>query len=174
VHPDILERGLSVVFVGTAKSKASFNAGHFYAHPQNMFWPLLEATGLTAGTFIPSSQDRSVLRFGIGLTDLVPSKVASSDSLLRSHDFDVPAFVERIERLRPAVIAFNGAEPARRVARHLDQAAPAEGPTGWTVGGAAAYRLPSSSSANATGGYESKRRRWQAFGEWVRATLGDR
>lgn len=168
MHPDILETGLNVVFVGTAKSKASFNAGHFYAHPQNMFWPLLEATGLTDGTFIPSAEDRTALRFGIGLTDLVPSKVASSDSLLRANDFDVLAFIERIEQFRPAVIAFNGAEPTRRVARHLVQPAPAEGPTGWTVGGAAAYRLPSSSSANASGGYEAKRKRWVAFGEWVR------
>lgn len=170
MHPDILERGLSVVFVGTAKSKASFSAGHFYAHPQNMFWKLLEATGLTGGTFIPSSEDRTALRYGIGLTDLVPTKVASSDSLLRARDFDLPAFVERIERFRPAVIAFNGAEPARRVARHLGHPAPAEGPAGWKVAGAAAYRLPSSSSANATGGYRSKLERWQAFGEWVRTT----
>ena len=166
--PDILEPGLTVVFVGTAKSRASAAAGHYYAHPQNMFWSLLEATGLTGGVFVPSTEDRSVTRFGVGLTDLVASRAASSDSLLRARDFDVPAFVDRIERYGPAVVAFNGGESAKRVARHLGHPPPAVGPAGWAVAGAEAYRLPSSSSANAAGGYEAKRLAWVAFGEWVR------
>ncbi len=165
--PDILETRLRVVFVGTAKSTASAKAGHYYAHPQNTFWNLLEATGLTGGVFVPASEDRTVTRYGVGLTDLVAVRAASSDSLLRSGDFDVPGFIGRMERFRPAVVAFNGAEPARRVARHLGHIAPAEGPTGWRVAGAEAYRLPSSSSANATGGYQAKRRKWVEFGAWV-------
>ena len=167
VLPDILEPGLRVVFVGTAKSTASAEAGHYYAHPQNMFWNLLEASGLTGGVFVPANEDRSVTSFGIGLTDLVASRAASSDSLLRAADFDVPGFVARIERFRPAVVAFNGGESARRVARHLGHAPPEEGPAGWSVAGSEAYRLPSSSSANATGGYESKRQKWVEFGRWV-------
>src|SRR5207244_870464 len=37
------------------------------------------------------------------------------------------------------------------------------------LGPARVYRLPSSSSANARGGYSAKRAKWVEFGDWVRA-----
>ncbi len=166
--PDILSENLTAVFVGTAKSEASARAGHYYANPRNMFWELLRATGLSDGRAIGPREDRTVLDHGVGLTDLVPGRAASSDGLLRAADFDLPGFVARIERYRPLVVAFNGGNSASRVARHLGHSDPPEGPIEWTVAGARAYRLPSSSSANATGGYPAKRAKWVVFGEWVR------
>ncbi|MBK5111587.1 MAG: mismatch-specific DNA-glycosylase [Thermoleophilia bacterium] len=171
--PDILDSNLRTVFVGTAKSTASARAGHYYANPRNMFWDLLLATGLTGGVRIDPGDDRTVLDYGVGLTDLVSRRAASSDGLLRAGDFEVPAFVERMERVRPLIVAFNGGTAASRVARHLGQADPAEGPIEWMVAGSPAYRLPSSSSANATGGYAAKRAKWVAFGEWARGASGD-
>jgi TDG/mug DNA glycosylase family protein len=170
--PDILSRNLVVVFVGTAKSTVSARAGHYYANPRNMFWDLLCATGLTGGAPIGPNEDRTVLDFRVGLTDLVAGRAASSDGLLRAGDFDLPGFVERMEQNRPLVVAFNGGNAATRVARYLGHADPTEGPTGWMVAGSPAYRLPSSSSANATGGYEAKRAKWVAFGVWVEALSG--
>lgn len=172
--PDILCENLTAVFVGTAKSEASARAGHYYANPRNMFWDLLRATGLSDGRAIGPGEDRTVLDCGVGLTDLVSGRAASSDGLLRAADFDLPGFVTRIERYRPLVVAFNGGNSATRVARHLGHTAPAEGPVEWTVAGARAYRLPSSSSANAAGGYPAKRAKWVAFGEWVRGISGGR
>lgn len=156
-----------MVFVGTAKSTASEQAGHYYANPRNMFWELLCATGLTGGARIDPSDDRTVLDYRVGLTDLVAGRAASSDGLLKASDFDVPGFIGRMEENRPMVVAFNGGNAASRVARHLGHADPPEGPTGWTVAGSPAYRLPSSSSANATGGFPAKRDKWIAFGQWV-------
>lgn len=176
--PDILKPGLVVVFVGTAKSEASTRAGHCYAHPQNMFWNLLRATGLAGEDLIDPGDDATVLDHGVGLTDLVPARAASSDSLLRSADFDVPAFLERLATFQPKVVAFNGGESARRVLRHLGRPVPPEGSIGWPVVESAsteasaarplAYRLPYSSSANATGGYAAKLEKWIVFGDWVR------
>ncbi|MFA9401021.1 MAG: mismatch-specific DNA-glycosylase, partial [Acidobacteriota bacterium] len=110
--PDILSSNLLVVFVGTAKSTASARAGHYYANPRNMFWDLLRATGLTGGAPIGPNEDRTVLDFGVGLTDLVAGRAASSDGLLRAGDFDLPGFVERMEQNRPLVVAFNGGNAA--------------------------------------------------------------
>jgi double-stranded uracil-DNA glycosylase len=166
--PDILKPGLLVVFVGTSKSTASARAGRYYANPRNMFWNLLKGTGLAGEEWIGPSKDQSILDRGVGLTDLVPARAASSDALLIARDFDVPGFVARIETFRPRVVAFNGGEATKRVARHLGYRPPAEGPIHWRIADAQAYRLPSSSNAHATGGYAAKHEKWVAFGHWVR------
>jgi TDG/mug DNA glycosylase family protein len=168
VIPDILAPSLTVVFVGTSKSTTSARVGHYYANPQNMFWNLLEATGLTSGEWLGPSRDREVLKHGIGLTDIVPNKAASSDALLRRGDYDVVGLVQKVEQFEPKIIAFNGEKAATRVARHLKYLPPSEGPAHWTLGHALVYRLPSSSSANAKGGYYVKRAKWVEFGEWAR------
>jgi TDG/mug DNA glycosylase family protein len=167
VLPDILKPGLLVVFVGTSKSTTSARAGHYYANPRNLFWTLLLATGLAGEEWIRPNDDQSVLDHGVGLTDLVPARAASSDALLKAGDYEVPGFVALIEKYRPRIVAFNGGEASKRVARHLGHRPPPEGPIDWGIGDALAYRLPSSSGANAAGGYAAKHDKWVAFGDWV-------
>ena len=162
---------MRVVIVGSAKSVASAKAGHYYAHGSNRFWHLLQATGLTGGEFIPHTEDRSVLNHGVGLTDVVPGRAESDDSNLAPVDFDLPGFVSKMEFLRPVVIAFNGGTSAGQVSRHLGHGAMPIGPADWTLGGAATWRLPSSSSRHAAGGYEAKEAQWAEFGEWARIRL---
>jgi double-stranded uracil-DNA glycosylase len=169
VLPDILATDLTVVFVGTAKSTTSARSGHYYASPQNMFWNLLQATGLTEGKWLTSSEDRRALEYGVGLTDLVPNRAASSDAELRHGDYDVAAFIQKVERFEPMIVAFNGEKAATKAARHLEQAPIGEGPAAWRIGDSLIYRLPSSSSANASGGYAVKRAKWAEFGQWVAA-----
>jgi TDG/mug DNA glycosylase family protein len=166
---DLLEPKLTVVFVGTSVSEASARAEHYYADPRNRFWDLLDATGLTADAGLTSARDREVLEHGIGITDLVKGRAASSDRHLSDHEYDVEGFLARVRAATPEIIAFNGLEAARRVARELGRAAPPEGPLPWRVAGARAYRLPSSSSANARGGYARKLTAWREFGKWARA-----
>ena len=160
-----------MVIVGSAKSVASAKAGHYYAHRSNRFWHLLQATGLTGGKLVPHTEDRSVLEFGVGLTDIVPDRAESDDSNLTHRDFDLAGFVSKMEILRPAVIAFNGGTSAGRVSRHLGHGAMATGPADWTLAGAATWRLPSSSSRHAAGGYDAKEAHWAGFGEWARIRL---
>ena len=164
---DILAPDLTVVFVGTAKSTTSARAGHYYANPQNMFWNLLQATGLTEDEWLTPSEDRRALEYGVGLTDLVPNRTASSDAQLRPGDYDVAAFIHKVERFEPMIVAFNGEKAATKVARHLEHAPFVEGPAAWSIGDSLIYRLPSSSSANAAGGYAVKRAKWAEFGQWV-------
>lgn len=167
IPTDILAPGVKVVIVGSAKSVASARAGHYYAHPSNRFWHLLQATGLTGGHWIPHTEDRSVLRHGVGLTDVVPSRAESDDSRITAEDLDLPGFVAKMEALRPSVIAFNGGASSNNVSRHLGHGAMPIGPGTWRLAGAATYRLPSSSARHATGGYEAKEAAWKEFGAWA-------
>lgn len=162
---------MRVVIVGSAKSVASARAGHYYAHPSNRFWQLLQATGLTGGTFIPHTEDRSVLGHGLGLTDVVPDRAESNDSNLSPSDMDLPGFVAKMERLQPVVIAFNGGTSANSVSKFCGHGPMAIGEGTWSLAGASTWRLPSSSSRNAGGGYALKEDAWASFGAWARERL---
>lgn len=166
--PDILTPGLAIVFVGSAKGERSASVGHYYADGRNQFWRLLFAAGLTDRVLSPA-EDAEVLSFGIGLTDLVATRSASSDSELGSKDYDPHSFLMKVARMPPEVVAFNGKPAAASVARALRHTPPPEGPCGWRVHGARVYRLPSSSGAN-TRSFEQKVRAWQAFGRWASAS----
>lgn len=166
---DLLIPGLRVVFVGTSVSKQSAAAGHYYSSPTNKFWQLLAATGLPDGRPVGAPLDATLPGMGIGLTDLVKRRAASADLMLGPSDYDVAGFLARIEAAAPQVVAFNGGEAARRVARALDQDQPTEGPADWRVGPSQVYRLPSSSAA-ASIGTALKMAAWNAFGDCVRRT----
>lgn len=159
------------MIVGSAKSAASARAGHYYAHESNRFWQLLQATGLTGGQFIPHTEDRSILRFGVGLTDVVPDRAESNDAKITQEDLDLPGLITKMEELRPVVVAFNGGVSANGISKLLGHGAMPMGPADWSLAGASTYRLPSSSSRHATGGYEAKEAAWVEFGRWARFRL---
>jgi TDG/mug DNA glycosylase family protein len=165
--PDLLRPGLRVVFVGTSVSTASAAAGHYYANPTNKFWQLLAATGLVEGRPVGAPLNATLPHMGLGLTDLVKTRASSSDALLKGSDYDVPAFLCRIEAAAPSVVAFNGGRAADRVARYLGHGKTIDGPADWRIGNALVYRL-SSSSAAASIGTELKVAAWREFGAWVR------
>lgn len=172
IPPDILDPQVRVVIVGSAKSVASAQAGHYYAHHSNRFWQLLQASGLTAGEFIPHTGDRTVLRHGVGLTDVVPDRAESNDANLTAVDLDLPSFMAKMEALEPEIVAFNGGTSANAVSRYLGHGPMPIGPGTWNLGNAATYRLPSSSSRNALGGYPVKETAWVEFGRWAQLRLG--
>jgi TDG/mug DNA glycosylase family protein len=167
VLADLLRPGLWVVFVGTSVGVRSAQAGHYYANPTNRFWDLLEATGLMDDAGITAERDAELLDHAIGIADLVKTRFASSDRLLEASDYDVAGSLGRVEDNRPTILAFNGREPARQVARHHGQPVPAEGPFPGRVAGVLAYRLPSSSGANARPP-AGKLEAWRQFGRWAR------
>ncbi|MGA7397948.1 MAG: mismatch-specific DNA-glycosylase [Solirubrobacterales bacterium] len=167
----MLGPNVRVVIVGSAKSVASAKAGHYYAHHSNRFWQLLRASGLTGGNALTFRDDRSVLEYGVGLTDVVPGRAESDDSKLLPEDMDLPGFIGKMEALRPVVIAFNGGASANSVSKHLGHGPTSIGFAEWTLAGAAVWRLPSSSSRNAAGGYDSKEAAWIEFGRWTQSRL---
>ena len=154
VLPDVPGTGLRIVFCGSAAGAASARAGAYYAGPGNRFWPTLQRVGLTPRLLAPA-EFRSVLRYGIGLTDLCKTE-SGADSGLSGRGDDAAALTAKIMRHRPAVLAFNGKRAARAFldAGSLDYGEPTR-----RIGATAIHVLPSTSGAA---------RRWWDEGFWRR------
>ena len=111
ILPDVLVPGLHLVLCGTAPSRASKEAGAYYAKPGNLFWPTLHAVGLTPERLAPADYAR-VLEFGIGLTDLNKTEWGADHELSRG-SFDAAGLLAKIERYRPAAVAFDSKTAGR-------------------------------------------------------------
>jgi len=140
ILPDLLADGLDLVLCGTAPSTASKAAGAYYAHPGNLFWPLLHRCGLIATPLTPAEYPR-LLEHGIGLTDLNKTEWGA-DSDLDPAGFDVAGLAAKIARHRPRLVAFTS-KTAARIA--LGRREIAYGPQPTTIGGQPAFALPSTS-----------------------------
>jgi double-stranded uracil-DNA glycosylase len=104
ILPDVLAPDLRVVFCGTAAGNESARQGAYYAHPGNKFWRTLYQTGLTPHQILPREY-ATVLRYGIGLTDLAKF-VSGNDDQLRPEDFDAAALQQKIAQFKPQAFAF--------------------------------------------------------------------
>src|SRR5436190_10615365 len=103
--PDVLGANLRVVFCGINPGRVSAGAGAHYANPRNDFWRLLHAARLTPRLFDPSEQ-RDVLRHGIGLTNAAYRTTPGSGDLRRADFAGAGRRLERIAReLGPRFIA---------------------------------------------------------------------
>ena len=154
VLPDVLGPGLRIVFCGSAAGAVSARVGAYYAGPGNHFWPTLYRVGLTPRLLAPA-EFRTVLRHGIGLTDLCKTESGADTDLSRQAD-DAAALTAKISQYRPAVLAFNGKRAARVFldAETLDYGAQPR-----RIGETAIHVLPSTSGAA---------RRWWDVAFWRR------
>jgi TDG/mug DNA glycosylase family protein len=110
---DVLAVGLPLVVCGSAVGARSATVGCYYAGPGNKFWRTLYRVGLAPRQLDPS-EDRLVLQFGIGLTDLVRSQ-SGSDAAIRFGDADRERLRATISRYQPRYLCFNG----KRAAQHF-------------------------------------------------------
>src|ERR1700739_4049705 len=106
--PDYLRKGMKLVIVGCNPSESSVRAGHYYAGRGNLFWPTLFEGGLVPEPF-DYPDDRRIIEFGIGLTDLVKRPTKGIEELKRE-DFAEGRIVlsQKLEEFGPRVVAFNG------------------------------------------------------------------
>ena len=140
-----------LIVLGSFPSVASLQAGEYYAHPRNHFWPLLSAlwgVDLRAAPYGERLQE--VMRRGLGIWDVYAHcrRVGSLDSAIQDAELnDLPGLKQRAPRLQ--AIAHNGGESARamRYTRSL---------------GVDVLRLPSTSPANASWSFERKLAAWRA------------
>jgi TDG/mug DNA glycosylase family protein len=108
---DLLAPGLRLVVCGTAAGAVSASKGHYYAGPGNRFWPTLYEVGLTPRRLMPREY-REALSFGIGLTDVVQGQ-AGGDAVIDFGRFDPDGLRDKITRLKPAFLVFNGKKAAQ-------------------------------------------------------------
>jgi len=76
---DFLRPGLRVVVTGTIAVWHRAEREHYYAGAGNQFWVLLHASGLVPEPLEPAD-DHRVMDFGVGLTDLVRTRVSRPGS----------------------------------------------------------------------------------------------
>lgn len=137
----IVDARTHTLILGSLPGAASLKAGHYYAHPQNQFWRLLDAAfdlDLAASAY----EDRlAALRaHGIGLWDVIADaeRPGSLDAAIRNPAAnDLVALIASLPALR--TIGFNGGTAAKIGTKQMASAA----------GPLRLVSLPSSSPAHA-------------------------
>lgn len=103
---------LNIIFCGTAVGNKSFEKGHYYAHHSNKFWSILYKSKLTPIQLNPSDY-KKVLKYGIGLTDLVKEEKGNDSDLNKEH-YDINRLNNIIHKYQPKWLCFNGKEAAKK------------------------------------------------------------
>ena len=99
---------MKMILVGSNPGDRSARVGHYYAGRGNQFWPMMYESGVIPEP-IGYEDDRRILEFGIGMTDLVKRPTRSADELERQEFAEGRVLLaQKLEDMRPRVIAFNG------------------------------------------------------------------
>lgn len=152
----VADAGARVLVLGSMPGVASLGAAQYYAHPRNLFWPIMGSLlGFDAG--LPYAQKmRHLGAAGIALWDVIGECVrpGSLDTRIDARSV-VPNDIGVLLACRPSItrIRFNGAAAEALFRRHV---APGLAAT------PDLQRLPSTSPAHAAMGFEAKLAAWRA------------
>ncbi len=145
-----------VLILGSMPGKASLHARQYYAHPQNAFWKILGALFDFEPGFPYESRIASLREHGIALWDVMQSCVreTSLDSDIEASSIVSNPFADFLrDHAEIHTICFNGAKAEASWRKHVLPQLPR------TVG-LSYHRLPSTSPANASIGYDDKVKAW--------------
>jgi hypoxanthine-DNA glycosylase len=153
--PPIVDAGARILVLGTLPGEESLRRREYYAHPRNLFWPIL----FTLFDTVPVAEYRAKLDFltaqRIALWDVVAvgEREASADASIRR---EVPNPIDALLDAHPRIgaVAFNGSGARRLYDRHFARRA-----------NLVYLALPSTSPAHARLGFAQKLARWQALRE---------
>jgi len=130
--PDVIRTGLDVLFCGINPGLWSGALGQHFARPGNRFWPALHRSGFTPRQLRPDEQ-RELLSYGLGVTNLVPRTTARADELGQDEmKSGAQRLTEVAVRYRPAWVAVLGVtayragfqRPRARIGRQDDEVGP--------------------------------------------------
>jgi len=106
--PDYLRKGMKMILVGTNPGDRAARVGHYYAGRGNQFWPIMYESGVIPEP-LGYEDDRRMLEFGIGMTDLVKRPTRAIEEIERQEFAEGRVLLaQKLEEMRPRVIAFNG------------------------------------------------------------------
>jgi len=143
---DVIAPNLRVLFCGINPGLYSGATGHHFARPGNRFWPTLHQAGFTPRLLHPN-EERELLRFGYGITNLVPRATATADELDSEELVAGRRRLEsRVKRYQPQVVALLGIG-AYRTAFAQRTVVLGQQPEG--LGNASVWVLPNPSGLNA-------------------------
>jgi double-stranded uracil-DNA glycosylase len=144
-----------VLVLGTLPGEESLRRQEYYAHPRNLFWPIVYA--LFGESSVPPYPERVafVLGRGISLWDMVEAghRLASADSTIRDEQ---PNTIDTLLDGHPAIraVAFNGSTALRLHDRYFVRRPELT-----------YLAMPSTSPAHARLGFAAKLERWRALPE---------
>ncbi len=157
--PDLLRRGLDIVFVGINPSLFSVAEGHYFARRTNRFWPAFSRSALSKGVrdalgveLLLPRHDRALLDHGFGFTDAVKRASARAEEVPKDEFAKAaPLLVRKLERFRPRIACFHGVTSYRPLARALDPSGGNEplGLQAARIGDTRLFVVPNPSPANA-------------------------
>ncbi|HET6596775.1 MAG TPA: G/U mismatch-specific DNA glycosylase [Anaerolineales bacterium] len=106
--PDVIAPGLRVLFCGINPGLYSGATGHHFARPGNRFWPTLHGAGFTPRLLHPS-EERELLTYGYGITNLVTRATATADELAPEELVAGQRRLKtKVKRYQPQVVAILG------------------------------------------------------------------
>lgn len=149
--PPVVGPRTRLVVLGSFPGVASLQAGQYYAHPRNHFWPILSALWEVDLRALPYARRIDEVRErGLGIWDVYAHcrREGSLDSAIEDAQYNDLA---GLQRLAPGLrgIAHNGGESARAMRFTATLGVPVT-------------RLPSTSPANASWSFERKLEAWRA------------
>src|SRR5262249_47650066 len=143
--PDVVAPDLQVLFCGINPSLYSAAAGHHFARPGHRFWITLHRAGFTPRVLSPF-EDRELLAFGYGITNVVSAATARAEELKPS---ELRAGARRLERkvrlYRPRCLAVLGIGAYRSA---WDRPGATWGRQGETIGSTLVWVLANPSGLN--------------------------
>lgn len=105
---DVIAPHLQVLFCGINPGLYSGATGHHFARPGNRFWPTLHQAGFTPRLLHPS-EERELLTYGYGITNLVARATATADELLSEELVSGQRRLKaKVKRYKPQVVAVLG------------------------------------------------------------------
>jgi TDG/mug DNA glycosylase family protein len=145
--PDYLRRGMRLVIVGCNPGEQSARVGHYYAGRNNVFWTLLHNSGVLPEE-LTHKDDRRVIEFGVGLTDIVKRPTRTEEEIAREEFAEGRVVLaQKLEQYAPRVVAFNG----KNVYEKFSQRKCSLGLQKGRLYGARVFVLPSSSGLHTAG-----------------------
>jgi TDG/mug DNA glycosylase family protein len=152
---------MKLILVGCNPTDRSARVGHYYAGRMNEFWPLLYDARIVP-ELLEAKDDKRVIEFGVGLTDLVKRPTRTIDEIER-HEFAEGRILlaHKLAEYAPRVVAFNG----KLVYEKFAQTKCTLGLQKKKLYGADIFVLPSSSQNTGQG---VKRRYFRQLGELLR------
>ena len=149
---DAIRPGVRVLLVGINPGVMSAVMGHHFAGPTNRFWGLLYESGIVPEP-ITHEDDVRLPEWGIGMTNLIARPSPGIDVLTPAEYIEGWTILEKkIDRFRPAIVAFVGVTMYRALWKVLGHAKAPEIKPGFqraTVHGARLFVLPNPSGRNA-------------------------
>lgn len=160
------------MLVGINPGVMSATSGHHFAGPTNRFWGLLYESRIVPEP-ITHEDDVRLPEWGIGVTNLVARPTPGIDTLMPGEYQEGWKILEKkIERYRPAIVAFVGVTMYRalwRVLGHVEAPVIKPGFQNATVHGARLFVLPNPSGRNAHFSYDDMLRAFTALGSAINA-----